>query len=593
MDDSTDVHSSSSQPRSTRVRGPTMMAQITKVRQTGVKIAVEFHPRTHACIGDRKNAATFRSYVAFLARTKCSILKDEWKDINSKIKDAIWIDVKGYFTIPQCEDPKKDRLKDEWIRYAGDRWREAIWKEFVKSRDTPEFKEKSQKGRENVARNVYKHVLSRGGYNLLEEKMKIERKLSRDDSTLTDDDRSPSPPPREEKWKRARQKKGGEYTTKEVEVVAEKIDSLVEETKKGTFVSDGRNDILTAAIGTSEHGGRVRGVGKHHKLSTFFGRSSSRQRHDHIDVQEELAQIRSDFDHKLAEERKAMQQTFMETLKSMGFSQPLETNKEVVQSCQKVVVDGSAKASCSAAKGSAKEVELDAVQKLCVMLLQSGDDHLELALSHCKIAINFHVSAKCIRELLMGFNWLDLSILQVWCTYIHRICVEKKISEMYGFMDPGALCFRDNVAKTQSAVKKYIKEKLRDENRVCHLLPFNHGGHWQLIILIPKNNIVVVLCSLHWDLNETMKKIVTDAFGVYQMANGNRKKANWLYPKTRRQPNSNDCGYYVMKNMLDIVSANITDSWVEIFNDPQMLTNNELYDLRLRWATCFLELYGD
>jgi hypothetical protein len=78
-----------------------------------------------------------------------------------------------------------------------------------------------------VARNVYKHVLSRGGYSLLEEKMKIERKLSRDDSTLTDDDRSPSPPPREEKWKRARQKKGGEYTTKEVEVVAERIVSKI------------------------------------------------------------------------------------------------------------------------------------------------------------------------------------------------------------------------------------------------------------------------------------------------------------------------------------------------------------------------------
>ncbi|KAK2386412.1 hypothetical protein QL285_060314 [Trifolium repens] len=560
MDDSTDAPSSSSQPKSTRVRGPTMMAQITKVRQTGIKIAVEFDPRTHACIGDRKNAATFRSYVAFLARSKCSLLKDEWKDINSKIKDAIWIDVKGYFTIPQCEDPKKDRLKDEWIRYAGDRWRGFKTQLTTKYITRPKPNVRPPFLKENVARNVYKHVLSRGGYSLLEEKMKIERKLSRDDSTLTDDDRSPSPPPREEKWKRARQKKGGEYTTKEVEVVAEKIDSLVEETKKGVFVPDGRNDILTAVIGTSEHGGRVRGVGKHHKLSTFFGRSSSRQRHDHIDVQEELAQIRSDFDHKLAEE---------------------------------LVVDGSTKASCSTAKGSAKEVELDAVQKLCVMLLQSGDDHLEFPLSHCKIAINFHVSAKCIRELLMGDNWLDLSILQVWCTYIHRICVEKKISEMYGFMDPAVLCYRDNVAKTQSAVKKYIKDKLRDENRVCHLLPFNHGGHWQLIILIPKNNIVVVLCSLHWDLNETMKKIVTDAFGVYQMANGNRKKAKWLYPKTRRQPNSDDCGYYVMKNMLDIVSANITDSWVEIFNDPQMLTKHEMYDLRLRWATCFLELYGD
>ncbi|KAK2390396.1 hypothetical protein QL285_063942 [Trifolium repens] len=309
MDDSTDVPSSSSQPKSTRVRGSTMMAQITKVRQTGIKIVVEFDPRTHACIGDRKNAATFRSYVAFLARSKCSLLKDEWKDINSKIKDAIWIDIKGYFTIPQCEDPKKGRLKDEWIRYVGDRWR--------------------------------------------------------------------------------------------VEVVAEKIDSLVEETKKGVFVSDGRNDILTAAIGTSEHGGRVRGVGKHHKLSTFFGRSSSRQRHDHIDVQEELAQIRSDFDHKLAEERKAMQQTFMETLKSMGFSQPLETNNEVVQSCQKVVK---------------KLLSMEA-QKQVVLLQKEAQKRLNLMLFR---------NSKCIRELLMGFNWLDLSILQVWCTYIRRICVKKK-----------------------------------------------------------------------------------------------------------------------------------------------------------------------
>ncbi|XP_058784865.1 uncharacterized protein LOC131659730 [Vicia villosa] len=182
MADSTDKSSSSGNPNKKRVRGPTMMTQIDK---------------------------------------RCCILKDEWKDIDNGIKEAIWVDVQ----------------------------------------------EKSRKGRENVAKNVYPHVLSRGGYRMLEETIKNERISSRDDSTL-DDNGSPSPPSRHELWKRARQKKGGEYTSKSTQAVAEKIDSLVEEAEKCVFVPHGRNDILTAALGTSEHGGRVCGVGKHHKQST-------------------------------------------------------------------------------------------------------------------------------------------------------------------------------------------------------------------------------------------------------------------------------------------------------------------------------------
>ncbi|CAJ2666111.1 unnamed protein product [Trifolium pratense] len=75
------------------------------------------------------------------------------------------------------------------------------------------------------------------------------------------------------------------------------------------------------------------------------------------------------------------------------------------------------------------------------------------------------------------------------------------------------------------------------------------------------------------------------------MANGNRKNNTvWLYPKGRKQYNTNDCGYYVMKNMLDIVTAKITESWMEVFNDPSELTTDEMYELRLRWSTYFLEL---
>jgi hypothetical protein len=133
--------------------------------------------------------------------------------------------------------------------------------------------------------------------------------------------------------------------------------------EEGTFVPDGRNHILTKAIGTAEHGGRVRGVGQNHTLSTFFGSSSSRQRQV-IDVQEQIAQIisnveariKSDLDKKFAEERKIfaeerkmMQQSFMDMLKSMGLSQTLEINKVIEPASPKVVVTGSAKGSCSPA----------------------------------------------------------------------------------------------------------------------------------------------------------------------------------------------------------------------------------------------------
>jgi hypothetical protein len=55
--------------------------------------------------------------------------------------------------------------------------------------------------------------------------MIIERISSKDPSTLTEDDLRP--PSREDKWKRARTKKNGEYTSDATKVVAEKIVSKI------------------------------------------------------------------------------------------------------------------------------------------------------------------------------------------------------------------------------------------------------------------------------------------------------------------------------------------------------------------------------
>ena len=43
---------------------------------------------------------------------------------------------------------------------------------------------------------------------------------------------------------------------------------------QGTFVSHGRDDILTTAIGRSEHPGRVRVAGSGMTISHYYGRAS-------------------------------------------------------------------------------------------------------------------------------------------------------------------------------------------------------------------------------------------------------------------------------------------------------------------------------
>ncbi|PNX57129.1 hypothetical protein L195_g050244, partial [Trifolium pratense] len=150
-------------------RGATMMRKLTKVHQSGQRLTVKFDPVTWNVSG--AHATTFKSYLAYLARSCCSILKHEWKEVDEEEKTKLWTDLESYFDIPVInkEDRDKDPLRNAWLSYAGDRWRgfktqltreyvsrpkedrkppyvrytfikPDVWKQFLASRDTPEFK---------------------------------------------------------------------------------------------------------------------------------------------------------------------------------------------------------------------------------------------------------------------------------------------------------------------------------------------------------------------------------------------------------------------------------------------------------------------
>ncbi|KAI5392053.1 hypothetical protein KIW84_076731 [Lathyrus oleraceus] len=87
--------------------------------------------------------------------------------------------------------------------------------------------------------------------------------------------RNPYLPSHHEKWKRERQRHGCDFTSEATHEVAKKIDLLVEKSKDGIFVPQGRHNILVEAIGTEEYGGCVHGLGRGVDLRLYFGPSQT------------------------------------------------------------------------------------------------------------------------------------------------------------------------------------------------------------------------------------------------------------------------------------------------------------------------------
>ncbi|KAL3648762.1 hypothetical protein CASFOL_005165 [Castilleja foliolosa] len=278
------------------------------------KTKVLFETRRFMPIGPNKMCSdNWSSYLGFLGRKEPSILISSWKIVPETTKDLIWQGILEKFNI-YLSDGEKDvefsendeklqsRFKKKWIAYVGTRWSvfktnlttdyiygpkeeppyvkdykfldKVTWDAFVALRLTPEERAKRIKAQEVQSKNKCPQRTSRGGYELLgkkmmEEKMKERQAASQDPSEIIP---PPSPPTRHEKWKRARIDKSGKYTTPEVEVIAQRIDSLEEQQSSGSFKASGSSDLLAVAIGKPDHPCRVKGVGRGYTVSTYFGK---------------------------------------------------------------------------------------------------------------------------------------------------------------------------------------------------------------------------------------------------------------------------------------------------------------------------------
>ena len=73
-----------------RVRRATRLPNLIRNRNAGQKESIEIDESSGKPRGTNKQKAQFNSFVALLARSKVSILKNSWDEVEDSVKEQIW-----------------------------------------------------------------------------------------------------------------------------------------------------------------------------------------------------------------------------------------------------------------------------------------------------------------------------------------------------------------------------------------------------------------------------------------------------------------------------------------------------------------------
>ncbi|KAH1189315.1 hypothetical protein GmHk_20G057108 [Glycine max] len=112
----------------------------------------------------------------------------------------------------------------------------------------------------------------------------------------------------------------------------------------------------------------------------------------------------------------------------------------------------------------------------------------------------------------------------------------------------------------------------------------HYNAHWQMIIILPKENLVVWFCSLHNRSDNYLKGIINIALKGLDDTPQPKSKAGarWIVVKCNRQKGSTECGYYVMHWMSTIILGSLRNNW--------KTEAKRLKALRIQWAQYYLKV---
>ncbi|KAJ1702823.1 hypothetical protein LUZ63_002602 [Rhynchospora breviuscula] len=247
-----------------------------------------------------ENAIEFNRFLAQKTRDMVKISYKTWPSVPKELKLDLYNTIAKTWNIP---DDIPNLIKRKILTACCNRWRawktnlnkkyrenakeggqkpwdvfnisQEEWEQFDEYHKSLEFEKKSKIGKENAAKKGMPHTLGSGGYISAEKTWKKDDVVHGSTSTITIsvDDRS-------YRWCRARATE--DPVTGELRVTnpkaCEVLDKAVALAKSGEIQSIRQNDVLTSALGTPEHSGRLRGYPIFSGVKQVFGKGTRKSK---------------------------------------------------------------------------------------------------------------------------------------------------------------------------------------------------------------------------------------------------------------------------------------------------------------------------
>ncbi|KAH1266518.1 hypothetical protein GmHk_01G002003 [Glycine max] len=191
-----------------------------------------------------------------------------------------------------------------------------------------------------------------------------------------------------------------------------------------------------------------------------------------------------------------------------------------------------------------------------------------------------YIKHEDLSEIAHGGQCLSISVLQLWILHLTETCMRAGNSDIYGFLEPQPI---QRSGQSQFESESYIKSWMQSSQRDVYLGAYLNGGHWQMVVILPKEHLVVWFCSLHNRPDNYLKGIINSAIKGLDDAPQPKSKApaRWIVVKCNRQKGTTECGYYVMHWMSTIILGTFTNNW----EAPERLKA-----LRIQWAQFYLRI---
>ncbi|XP_028230769.1 uncharacterized protein LOC114411218 [Glycine soja] len=141
-------------------------------------------------------------------------------------------------------------------------------------------------------------------------------------------------------------------------------------------------------------------------------------------------------------------------------------------------------------------------------------------------------------------------------------------------------------------IPQLFLKPLQSSKRDVYLGAYLNGGHWQMVVILPKENLAVWFCSLHNRPDNYFKGIINSALkGLDDTPQPKSKAAaRWIVVKCNKQKGIIECGYYVMYWMSMIILGSFRNNWETYFNEVRPLEAERFKALRIQWAQYYLKV---